>query len=400
MHTIFFKKNKKSMIMIQEAIILAFAAIILLVMISFGNQLYKATLGESDDGSKANFDSLYSEIKDLIDSPNDKEYRVINYFIGEKKILVEFGTDWNINSAPSTNVDAPHDGRGNFIILRTDDIYFKKLYKSRECSNSACLCLYKDKLPKESDKREEGLMRCRSDGISDKKIIFFNENSNKERTDIVIPQRLFTGTYDGFTLLYNFKAGKGLGVHQIYIEKDFDESTETYNIYMSEINTGDPTDPANIRRKSLGSTQETQATESTYRWTFELGTGNILTDDSNKLVGTASIKVSDSLGLLGTSAVYRFDSPVALTKIQFFSKANPGTALNELQVALHDSFGSRVITSDFDIFNTWNSYEKTQSDFRRVAGPDPFNWNSIVEIKFEGQQSPFTDLWIDGLYLE
>jgi len=252
MRTIFFIKNKKSMIMIQEAIILAFAAVILLVMISFGYHLYQATLAESDDGSKANFDNLYEEVKLQLYSSNEYGSKVMNYFIADDKVLVGFGTDWDENKAPSINKNAPHDTRGNFIILSTSLILFKKLYKPFECGSLACLCLYKDKLPKEAGKREEGLIKCRSDGISDKNVIFENEHSNKDVTITVIGEQLFTETYDGFTILYNNKVGKGPGVHQIYIEKKFDKATKTYNIYMSEIDTSDDQDLINIRRKSLG----------------------------------------------------------------------------------------------------------------------------------------------------
>jgi len=254
----FLKKNKKGFKWtLNEVIILAFAGFILVGMILFFFKLQSVVLSQPDDGSIANFDRLYTQVKELVESSDTQDYRVINYFIGKERILVGFSSDWDESKEPSVNDDAPKYSGKNIIMLYRDiPIKFDKLYKPFTCGTSACLCLYREKIPTAPNKKNDGLLKCRSDGISDKTIDFFNEHSNEDEDYFVIPEKLFTETYDGFTILYYFRFGGSSKVNPLYIEKTFDELTSTNNIYMSEIDTTDDQNVANLRKIDIDESRQ------------------------------------------------------------------------------------------------------------------------------------------------
>jgi len=218
MYTIFSKKNKKSLEMSFKAVIMVVIAVFLGIMLfQLGDKLYAAFFGESDDGSRANFDRLYSKILELLKSQYDEDYRKIKYFIVEDKILAMFSTNWD-----ETNADMN-------TISRPVHMFGKNLYKPfNKCGNSACICLYKDELPYEPEKRHENLLDCRSDGLAGKNIIFINIFRTQQIQD-----------YDDSP------------IQEILIVKKFEPDTKTYGILIYKIDTTSDVDPGNIEKKRI-----------------------------------------------------------------------------------------------------------------------------------------------------
>jgi len=228
MYSTFFKKNKKGFtIGIKEAVLLAFAAILVLAMFSFFFQLKDAFLSEPDDGSKTNFDRIYSSIKDLIKSSDSKDYKVINYFLADKKFIVGFDRDWDDN----TNVV---------------DFYVQgdNIYKSSKCGVSACLCLYSaDSGWDKSNNKDKNVILCRSDDIAGKNVIFSSEGSEN-----VEPRTKGIARVDGKDHYLVFD-GKDWKVQRLYIEKTTID-TKIY-FYISTIDTDNLNDPANKRKLEI-----------------------------------------------------------------------------------------------------------------------------------------------------
>ena len=203
MHTFFSTKNKKGLMAPKEAVILFFGALILVMTFWFLFKLYSVSLAGSDEGSIANLDRLSGEIKKLMESQYYADYKVINYFIGGDKILYGFDYDWD---------DSPVDT-------------YRPQYKPSKCAYSACLCLYeKDGFSNQADRRDDGVIDCRSDGLHGEKV----------------------------TLIADFLIVSG-SIQQLYVEKIFDESDETYNIFISIIHTDDVNDISNMRLKTIDS---------------------------------------------------------------------------------------------------------------------------------------------------
>jgi len=262
MHNFFSKKNKKGdMPPPKELVILFFGALILVMLFWFLFKLASVSLAGSDDGSVGNLGRLSNEIKELMESQYDKDYKIINYFIGNDKILVGFDTD--SSGEPSIDRDTMFDASGNFILIKKiKQEHFTKLYRSIKCGQSACLCMYKDGIPNENDREkiEKNVIECKWKPFSGKKVTFLNENRdtflgvNLDGTPY--PDKLFTYTYDGFTILYFYYLHKSSGVFELYIEitKEVDDK---YTIYMSEINTNDECDPANRRKKDIDGVPDT-----------------------------------------------------------------------------------------------------------------------------------------------
>src|SRR3989338_2289382 len=86
---------------LQEIVVLVFAVILLLALLDFSGQIYGALFAGKDDGSKANYDRLVLTIKEMTDPAKTPQfqpnYRIINYFLGEDKILVPFNTNFITN---------------------------------------------------------------------------------------------------------------------------------------------------------------------------------------------------------------------------------------------------------------------------------------------------------------
>jgi len=444
-------KNKKGTIMIQEAIILAFAAFILLFMITFLYNIYKASSVESDDGSKANFDALYEQVKLQMYASNDHNSMVMNYYINKKFKLLGFDTGATTDFA----LIARDDGSSSW---RAD------AYKPSECGQSACLCLYDDDPSSKPEESHKGVLKCRYDGMADKNVVF-------SRTDM----------FSEVTFAREIELGL------IYIEKT-KLIDGRYEIYINDIDTEDKDDPANKRRKSLGSIREIPnlispidgeitskapelivssvvapsyhfyarksaetvetasekacsqvnykqffslsyntnyfwsarlcsdsscencgsyagersfiiehiATESTDGWS---SLSNIITDGTIKQSGLVSIKMSDS-SLIGKSATYTFESSVALDKISFYAKSS--SKRSEIKVSLTDSSGNQVKIKTGRILSArkWHNNELVKNDFKLLSAS--FDWDKINKITFENGfiGPPFTDLWIDGLDLK
>ena len=209
------------MITIQEAIILAFAAVLILVLFLFFGKLQSVFLSKPDEtGSIGSFRSLSAKIEELLESPDDNDYRLFNYFIAKDKVLVKFDTGEDFNY-PHMNVIAS----SLEISYGANDRFYKPF---KGCGNSACLCLYGG-VPPEAHERDKNVVECTRDGMSDKNIIF--------------------------TFSPIFHIGGGYNYDQrlnlLYIEKNFDGRNGIYNIYISPIDTNDNNDPANIRKKVI-----------------------------------------------------------------------------------------------------------------------------------------------------
>lgn len=227
-HKVFygFFKSKTGDWTLVNAIVMVLAALLVLGIFGFFNRAQGALLSQKDDGSIANFERLYSEIKELIESSAVLDYGKTNYLIGDGKILVGYDTNWNENKD---------------IIMRYK-VKGYKLYKPFQCGNAACLCLYTaDWKPGDQSKRDDGVISCRSETFANKNVVFLSEGGN------VIPTTAGLKRDDnGYYLVFY---GDEWKTQQTYIEKYFDGS-KTY-IYISKINVNDPKDPANIRKTKI-----------------------------------------------------------------------------------------------------------------------------------------------------
>ncbi len=216
MNFFFSKKNKKGMEMqLSEIIMLVFGGLILIALIAFIYNLQAAVLSEPDEGSIANFNRLYKTIKELIESSDDRNYRVINFFTNRENTLVGFDTDW-------------YEDPSEMKIIADGESYLgddEPIYRPFKCGNSACLCLYDMKITQDPNKRNEGIIECRSDGLSSKNIEFVDLN-----------------LYRGLSILER--------VVPIYIEKTYG-TDKKYVIYINRIDITNLDDEANIRKKDI-----------------------------------------------------------------------------------------------------------------------------------------------------
>jgi len=215
--TIFSKKGAWTL---REAVELLFAGALVLGILLFGFKVQSAILTEPDDGSRANFETLYSEIIELVENSAEQDYKIINYFIADGKFLVGFDTNW----------DNPID-------------IYRPLTK---CGNSACLCLYSgDDKWKESNKRNEELITCRSDGLSKKNVTFYSEGDES-----IEPRTIASLRPDGNRHFLVFD-GDDWEIERLYIEKEFIKATKTNLIYITRIDENNALDIPNIRKKTI-----------------------------------------------------------------------------------------------------------------------------------------------------
>src|SRR3989338_6450267 len=160
MHAIFFKKNKKGIEwQISEMIVFFFGAILLIALVAFFLKLQSALFAEEDDGSIANLKRLNEEIKELLGTSPDQDSKIINYFIGEDKMLLGFDTG-------ATN---------DFTIIaqsKPGQMMFSSAYRPFKCGDSACLCLYNGVPGTTSPNSDQNVVDCTSGEISGKNIIF------------------------------------------------------------------------------------------------------------------------------------------------------------------------------------------------------------------------------------
>ena len=218
MHTIFFKKSKKGVEWLtSEMIVFFFGAILLIALVAFFLRLQSVIFAEEDDGSIANLKRLNEEIKELLGTSSDKDYRIINYFIGKGKMLLGF----------NKNADGDYS-----LIAASYDIMFSGLvYKPFDCGNSACLCLYNGAPSDDADKRDQGVLRCEREGTG-KNLVFSG------------PNIFVMGNQD--SLMQRTK--------HIYIEKT--KQGNTYNIYINTIDTSNTNDEANKRKIGIDASRQ------------------------------------------------------------------------------------------------------------------------------------------------
>lgn len=218
--------NKKAIkLALSETVVLVIAAI--LVLASFGVlwKLYGAIVSEKDDGSLANFERLYATIKEISES-NEKNYAVINYYLGKDKALIAFDTIWDENKKTSNALSTFSFGETN-------------LYKPYACGNAACICLYDSNIWKPGDKvnRDAGVLGCRSEAFAKKSATFQSAKGP-------VPQTL--GTSRGDNALYAvFKGDSTKEVFRLYIDKKV--VGESLTIYLAPIDESNKQDPSTIR---------------------------------------------------------------------------------------------------------------------------------------------------------
>ena len=230
---------------LQEIVVLVFAVILLLAILDFSGQIYGALFAGKDDGSKANYDRLVLTIKEMTDPAKTPQfqpnYRIINYFLGEDKILVAFDTDW------STDVKV-FEKHGIF------NGYFSKtpsfMYRPFACGTQACICLYTDKWePADGAKRDSGIIDCVSQPFAGKKVTFTSikraENPRSSGLD------RSGGTYAifrGTDWKSKFKEAQ-TSVQRLYIE--IRPSETGYSVYLAPI--GNSNEDEFIRSRSSNS---------------------------------------------------------------------------------------------------------------------------------------------------
>lgn len=163
-------KNKKGFMTLKEAVILIFAAILMLGMLGFVLKLQSAVRPGSDDAiSIANFNRLYSEILEVTKNTNFEDERIFNYYIGKETKLVAFDTNGNENK-----IDM-------LIKIGKERVRFFDSKKPSHCGNDACICLYNvNKIDSDPDKRDDPVIECRMKELSDKNIVFENGLINKK----------------------------------------------------------------------------------------------------------------------------------------------------------------------------------------------------------------------------
>ena len=111
------------------------------------------------------------------------------------------------------------------------------IYKPYKCGNSACVCLYSDEWePGNAAKRDSGIISCST--FPGKNILFSSSVGSGTSKD--------DGTK--YLIFYGKK-----GSQPIYIEKKYDKGSDTYNIYISNIDSNDPNNPALLRRSAIES---------------------------------------------------------------------------------------------------------------------------------------------------
>ena len=225
--------NKKGMWTLTEIVIMVFAALLVIGTFGFFDKLYAATVGQEDDGSIANFDKLYETTQELIESSSEKDYKLLNYFLGEDKNFIGFDTIW-VDTKEIVDIRWLSNAW-----LNSDDL---NAYKPFKCGNSACLCLYTDDWsPDDPAKREKGVLSCKSQVFSNKKVIFLSQQGTANgvpRTDVS-------------NSLYMVFFGDNIKISRIYIEKVYDKTKDTYFIFVSKIDENNPNDPAMKRKTAI-----------------------------------------------------------------------------------------------------------------------------------------------------
>jgi|GEM_PF-6171546 hypothetical protein len=117
-------RNKKAFTL-EEAIKLAFVAIILLFTVIIAYRIWSAFTTDRDDGSLRNFEgTLAPKIQELLKSDRKIDYikTPVNYFIGAAAV-VGYNREWDSE-------------RDKYVIGL-------KLEKPASCSDKACLCFFK-----------------------------------------------------------------------------------------------------------------------------------------------------------------------------------------------------------------------------------------------------------------
>lgn len=214
--------------------VIEFAIGALLVTYILSYLILKVVTGISsskDDGSHSNFENkLYFSLREMMQN-TQSDYRIMNYFIGSDKILVGFDTEWDENKA---------------IISKSfaDTIFFRKsnLFRPFACGTAACLCLYTTKIEKgSSNKRDEGVIDCKSDIFAGKKVVFSAEGGDVTPKTAGLKRDYGLGNY-------LFLNGADWKVQRLYVEKTHEGGK--YSIYISKIDEDNPNDPA-AKRKNL-----------------------------------------------------------------------------------------------------------------------------------------------------
>ncbi len=227
----------------KEIVILVLCAIGVYILLSVGSTLYAATISQKDEGSKANLNRLYNNVKTLLENNEPRAYIEDNYFLGEDRIMVGFDSNWD-NSKKIIDVPSWPDSN---------------IYKPSLCGTSACLCLYSDDWdPKTAQNRNKGVLECRSEAFADKNIIFFSEGGSIQPKTIGTQRLDANGNYLIFCNGETDKlacAGNKWEVQNIYIEKEYKKDENKYYIYISKINKDNPNDPATRRKQHIDSSK-------------------------------------------------------------------------------------------------------------------------------------------------
>lgn len=229
MKTKFFKKNKNGEAptgdVARETLYLFLSGFVVLFISLFIYRVQSSVASQKDDGSIANFNGLYKNTKELLESTLNRDYIIDEYYISKDYILVGFDTGW----------DESKD-----IIPRI--FGGTKVYKPFKCGNQACLCIYKEKLPAESAKRDEGVASCETEAFSNKNIVFLSEGGDIKPKTAGIARTDRKGNY----LVIS---GSEWNAQEVYIEK-FSDAGKIY-IYISKIDTKKNDDPPSKRKSEI-----------------------------------------------------------------------------------------------------------------------------------------------------
>ncbi len=223
----FFKFTKKSMWELREIAVLVFAVFLVIGLGMFINKLYAATLGEKDDGSKANFENrLYIPIRTLMEDGKTKSYVTENYFIGLNNYIIGFNSGWGSSKKFDDGIT---------------------IFRPNACGNAACLCIYDANSWTDNSEvnRDKGVISCRSQAFTGKDVVFLNEL--KYSLPSASEQKI-SDLNNNFLSIYGPRYG---GVRLLYIEKTYKADENRYYFYIFAIDEDKADDPANMRRKEI-----------------------------------------------------------------------------------------------------------------------------------------------------
>lgn len=207
-------RNKKG-IALEEVIIFGLVSFIFIFgVIPFSARLYKTFNSNQDDSSTANFeDQLILKVQELLKSDKKLDYRQINYFLGDDRVVMGYNAEWNKDESGAAELVVP---------------------KPKSCGSEACLCIYK------GSRTVFGGDPLKPCAKFDKVKYFVKHKSLSSRPfkDTIIAGGAFYGPesgFDGYEYKYLVLDGNNFKSQTLYIEKYQNSGAES-TIFIAPVN--------------------------------------------------------------------------------------------------------------------------------------------------------------------